>query len=125
MNQMNRSSRDLELNSNCKRAIKTTMIGALSRFEKSFGYLWGHGKSEAKGDKLTDHEKIFLELWLKLREEVLDCGNEQSRIVDKEFDKFIVRFNGYQYKFKVRQPSPQDYQSYQNKCNTGDKNGNV
>jgi hypothetical protein len=103
--QSNNLQRDSDLNKNCNRAIKTTMIGAISRFEKAFGYLWGQGK-----EQLTENEQKFLALWLQTRNEVLDCGNEQSRIIDKEFKKHIVKPN-YQYKFKV--------------VNRRDVNGNV
>lgn len=93
--QNNNYPKGSDLSKNCGRAIKTTMIGAIAKFEEAFGYLWGQGKEE-----LTENEKKFLNLWLQTRNKVLDCGNEQSRIVDKEFKKYIVKYN-YQYKFKV------------------------
>lgn len=105
MNQQNRSlDKDLALQANTNRAIRTTFIGAIAQFEKGFGYLWGHNKS--KGEPLTDSEQRFLKLWLQVRNSVLDCGNEQSRVIDREFEKFIVRYNGYQYKFEVRPKQP-------------------
>jgi len=80
------------LNSNVNRAIRTTFIGAIAQFEKSFGYLWGHNKDRYT---LTDSEKNFLRLWLPTRNAVLDCGNEQSRVIDREFRKFTVTKNTY------------------------------
>ncbi len=101
MNQIRQDeNKDEQLNSNCKRAVKTSFIGALANFEKGFGYLWGYGKS--KEESLTDHEKLFLHRWLQVRESVLDCGNAQCRIIDREFEKFIVKYNGFQYKFNVK-----------------------
>lgn len=91
-----RSEKDLELEANCKRAIRTAFIGAISQFEQSFGYLWGHGK---KPEYLTENEKKFQKLWLQTRENILDSGNRQSRIINKEFEKFVVEYVGYQYKF--------------------------
>lgn len=100
MNRQNKDSdKDLELNSNVHRAIRTTFIGAISQFEKSFGYLWGHGKDKSE---ITENQKKFLDLWLQTRNNILDFGNAQSRIIDREFEKFIVKYNGYQYKFQVK-----------------------
>lgn len=98
--QTTHSEKDLELNNNCKRAVRTSFIGALANFEKGFGYLWGHGKP--KDEALTDNEKLFLQRWLQVRESVLDCGNTQCRIIDREFDKFIIKYNGFQYKFSIK-----------------------
>lgn len=100
MNQQNKDlDKDLELSKNVHRAIRTAFIGAISQFEKSFGYLWGHGKDKAE---ITENQQRFLDLWLQTRINILDCGNAQSRIIEREFEKFIVKYNGYQYKFQVK-----------------------
>lgn len=93
------SDKDSELVNNSKRAVRTAFIGAIAQFEKGFGYLWGHGKNK---ENLTDSEKKFLSLWLQVRNYILDCGNEQTRIIDREAEKFIVKWNGYQYKFDFK-----------------------
>ncbi len=124
----NNLEKDSELATNCKRAIRTTFIGAISQFERSFGYLWGHNKPK---EELTENQKKFLELWLQTRKNILDCGNEQSRIINNEFEKYIVKYNGYQYKFKVvprnQLPPNTRYDSENNVyiIDTKGKNGNV
>lgn len=89
----------LVLNNNTKRAIRTAFIGAIAQFERNFGYLWGHNKQK---EELTDNQKKFLELWLQVRNSILDLGNAQCRIIDKEFEKYIIKYNGYQYKFNMK-----------------------
>lgn len=101
MNQQmsNWPNRSKNLIDNVKKSIQTTIIGAISKIEREFGYLWGHGKEK---DKLTENEQKFLKIWLKLRKDMLDCSGNESRRMDKEFDKYVIQYNNYQYKFKVR-----------------------
>ena len=91
------SPRDLELKANVKRAITTSFIGAISEFEKAFGYIWGHNKQE-----LTENQQKFLELWKQIRNNIMNVGNEQCRIMDREFEKFDVKYVGRYYQFKVK-----------------------
>src|SRR5687767_13493781 len=56
--------------------MNTTFIGALSSFEKNFGFLWGQGKKDA--DR-TDEEKQLNQIWQNIRTEVLNNGNNQLR----------------------------------------------
>lgn len=59
-----------------ERAIKTTMIGAISEFEKMFGHLWGHG---AKDGETTQEEDDMYEDFMYMRDVILDLGNDQIR----------------------------------------------
>lgn len=81
--------------------FQTTMIGALSEFEKSFGYLWGFDKSEE--EPLTDKEEKFLDLWEDTRNRILNNGNNQLRKSVSEIKKRTgeggLRYN---YKFNAR-----------------------
>lgn len=61
--------------------IKTTMIGAIARIEQKFGVFWGFGKPD---DQKTDRQKKIYSLFMELREEILDLGNEQIRKFKKE-----------------------------------------
>jgi hypothetical protein len=63
-------------------AIRTSFIYALEAFEKEFGYLWGEDKAE--NEVLTDIETQFEDKYLKVRNKVLDNGNNNIR-----------RFNGF------------------------------
>lgn len=59
-----------------EKAIKTTMIGAIERIEKAFGHLWAHDKED--GDEtITDEEEEMYDVYMSLRESILDFGNEQ------------------------------------------------
>jgi predicted hydrocarbon binding protein len=67
-------------------ALRTSMIGSLDRIEQKFGHLWGHNKNE---DELTDEDEDMYEIYMELREEILDYGNEQ-----------ICKLKGIQWKKK-------------------------
>lgn len=54
--------------------IRTTMIGAISAIECVLGSLWGIDK---KPDDRTDYEADVFELFLDVREKILDLGNSQ------------------------------------------------
>lgn len=72
------------------------MIGALSEFEKSFGYLWGIDKDE--NHPLTDKEEKFWDIWEETRNRVLNNGNHQLRKAISEIDKSLGNTK-YTYKF--------------------------
>lgn len=61
--------------------IRTTMIGAISKIEDKFGIFWGFGKSN---EERTERQKKIYSLFMELREEILDLGNEQIRKFRKE-----------------------------------------
>ena len=56
-------------------AIRTLMIGSIDRIEDKFGDLWGHFKSE--DEETTPEEDELYELFMELRESILDFGNQQ------------------------------------------------
>jgi hypothetical protein len=57
-------------------AIRTTMIGAIERVERVFGHLWAHEKQD--GDPtITEEQEQLYDLFMELREEILDFGNKQ------------------------------------------------
>lgn len=80
--------------------FQTTMIGALSEFEKSFGYLWGYHKPEE--EDLTEKEEQFLDKWEETRNRILNNGNNQLRKATSEIKKIDGNIN-YSYKFNVRE----------------------
>jgi len=92
---MNRDTEDLL----CKR-FKTTMIGAISEFEKSFGYLWGIHKSE--NEDLTEREEQFLDIWENTRNRILNNGNNQLRRALSDVNK-LEGNQQYKYNFKYRE----------------------
>ena len=80
--------------------LKTSFIGALSQFEQEFGYLWGHGKGQ---DELTDEELKMRIKWEKVRNNVLNNGNNQIRAIQNELTQYTVKWNRYQYNISVKE----------------------
>ena len=81
-----------------EKRIQTTMIGAIARVEKHFGFLWGHNK---EGD-LTDEEEQYADMWDFTRNEILNHGNNQIRNIKEDFYQYGGIFKTrYQYNFQV------------------------
>jgi hypothetical protein len=79
-----------------EKRMTTIMIGALARFEENFDYLWEDNKANAD---------YFLSLWQKARQEVLDYGNNQIRLAQKDLEKLYNQKHTkykYHYKFDMR-----------------------
>lgn len=76
-----------------KKKIQTTMIGALSTLEQSFGFLWGFDVPE---EQRTPEQKKIYEIYEEARAQILDRGNTQIRNLDSEFVQYeIVRKKHY------------------------------
>ncbi len=73
---------DKFLQQSCRR-IQTTMIGALSKMENSFGHLWGHFKD----GPLTEQEEAFADLWDDTRNAILNQGNKEIRNLKQDHEK--------------------------------------
>lgn len=83
-----------------EKRIETTMIGALSRFENIFGYLWGHHKNH--NEQLTDKEVYFDNLWQDVRNNILNHGNQQIRAMNNDMNKHSTQTPlKYNYKFRL------------------------
>ncbi len=79
-----------------EKRLKTIMIGSISRFENTFGYLWNHGF-----DIDTDQHEFFRRKWDDLRNDLLNHGNNQIRLaVDTIYDFFDQKENKYKYSYK-------------------------
>lgn len=82
--------------------FRTTMIGALSRFEKIFGEeVWGFEVDDAD---LTERQKENQEKWQLARTEILNNGNNQMRASLAEVDNNTIRYNKMEYNFILKQP---------------------
>ena len=76
-----------------KKKVQTTMIGALSTLEGSFGFLWGFDVAEE--DKTLEQKKVY-EIYEEARAQILDRGNTQIRNLESEFVNYdIVRKKHY------------------------------
>lgn len=102
----NRSKETLKRHVSTK--LRTTMIGALDKFEKIFGNLWGHGKAAAE---LTPEEAENRKLWELVRTEVLNNGNNQLRAAMSEVDQYTIKYNKQRYDFVVVKPGEQGEQN--------------
>jgi hypothetical protein len=78
------------LSSIIRKKIQTTMIGSLSSVEEHFGFLWAE---DAPYDE--DQKSAMLDLFNKVRSEILDKGNGQSRNVDAELSQYDVKWLRY------------------------------
>lgn len=81
---------------NIEKRFQTIMIGAISRFENTFGYLWNHG-DEPKNDA----QYVFRDKWEDLRQDLLNHGNFQIRQAIKDLDKHL-RASEYQYNYHFK-----------------------
>lgn len=79
--------------------MKTTMIGALAKFEENFGSLWGHGLDDSE---LTDVQRQYKELWNLTRTEILNNGNNQLRAAKDEINCYTVKFNKFETEFIIK-----------------------
>lgn len=95
-----------KLKQDIKKKITTTMIGALSSFEKRFGKLWGIDRPE--DEDLTPQEERFLNIWLEVREEILDRGNAQIGAAQANLDNYNIETARYHYKFYQRREDERD-----------------
>lgn len=73
-----------------RKKIQTTMIGALSSIEEHFGFLWAEDSPYSKEEKAA-----MLDLYNKVRSEILDKGNNQARNVDAELAQYDVTWLKY------------------------------
>jgi hypothetical protein len=80
-----------------RKKIETTMIGALSSIEEHFGFLWLENSPYSDEEKAT-----MLDLYNKVRSEILDKGNTQSRNVDAELAQYEVKWQKYTMTIPVK-----------------------
>lgn len=83
-----------EIIKNMETRMRTIMIGALSRMENSFGYLWNHGD-----DPETTNQKQFADKWENLRLELLNHGNNQIRSATEDLRYFFDKQDKYMYNY--------------------------
>lgn len=74
--------------------MRTIMIGALSRIEDTFGYLWNHGDEPE-----TANQKLFSDKWENLRLELLNHGNNQIRLAADDLRYFFDKQDKYIYNY--------------------------
>lgn len=93
-----------------KKKMSTTMIGAISSFEKFFGFLWGHDAPLLdwqrsflqKLEKAGVSKEVLKEVWTEARNEVLTKGNNQIRAFEQELDQYDVKWNKHNLPLKFK-----------------------
>ena len=93
-----RSDSKQRLSKILRKKIETTMIGALSSIEEHFGFLWTEG-SPYEGEE----KAAMLDLYNKIRSEILDKGNTQARNVDAELAQYDLKWLKYTMTIPVKQ----------------------
>lgn len=86
-----------------KKKVETTMIGALSSIEEHFSFLW-----TTEGESLSPEQKVMYDIFQKVRSEILDKGNTQSRNIDAELSQYDVKWLRYQATIPVNSPENTD-----------------
>lgn len=81
-----------------EKRMQTIMIGAISKFEENFGYLWGQNVPEDQ--ELSAQQLDFLNHWERTRNQILNQGNNQIRNNKDDFLKWGGAFRqSYHYNF--------------------------
>lgn len=70
--------------------VLSSFIHALSEFEKEFGEMWGHFIED--DNKLSDEQFKNYEKYEELRKRILDYGNNQKRLIQKDLSNFNVEY---------------------------------
>ena len=78
--------------------VETTMIGALSSIEEHFSFLW----TSSSGDELSPEQKIMFDTFQKVRSEILDKVNTQSRNIDAELSQYDIKWLRYSVNIPVQ-----------------------
>jgi transcription termination factor Rho len=73
--------------------VRTTMIGALETIEQHFGFLWEEDGAEAQ---------MMREIYDKIRNEILDRGNNQIRNLATEIAQYEVEWKRYHMQLPVK-----------------------
>lgn len=81
-----------------KKKVETTMIGALSSVEEHFSFLW----TNEDGAELSTEQRIMFDTFQKVRSEILDKGNSQSRNVDAELSQYDIKWLKYSINIPVK-----------------------
>ena len=74
-----------------EKRFKTVFVGALSKVEESFGLLWGG--DDIDEENMTPEQLKWYEIFLKLRDDIFDQGNDQKKKCINDLDRCKARIN--------------------------------
>ena len=76
---------------------KTPLLGT------KFGFLFGLSEDgHDSGLELSEQEARMKDLFMELRKEILDIGNQQMKNVESEIEQYDVKWNRYQITLPVK-----------------------
>lgn len=81
-----------------KTKLSTTMIGAIASLEEHFGFLWNNPNGESPSPEQEEMKRLFL----IVRSEILDKGNNQSRNIDVELSNYEIEWKKFRLTLPVR-----------------------
>jgi hypothetical protein len=87
-----------KLHNTIKSFLMTTAIGDISKFETSFGDLWGHGLTE---DKLTQDQLDNRRIWNEVRTKILDELNKKIRLLESIFGEYTIEWKRYHKELRI------------------------
>ena len=79
--------------------IQTTMIGALAAIEEKFKEFW----EPEEGEKMNKEQQNLYNLFQEIRSSILDNGNNQIRLLEKDIENFDVEARQYHIQLKVKE----------------------
>ena len=91
-----------------KKKIQTTMIGALSTVEDSFGFLWGFNPDDGDDEDLTPEQRHLKNIYEDARAKILDRGNTQIRNLEIDFTNYEVTRKKHYINLPVMPTQDQD-----------------
>jgi len=69
-----------------EKRFKTVFVGAVSKIEEAIGTLWGGDEVDEKN--MTPTQLKWYEIFLELRDDIFDQGNEQKNKCMKDLNRF-------------------------------------
>ena len=81
----------LTINKTIEKRFKTVFVGAIYKIEESFGSLWGGDEVDEKN--MTPMQLKWYEIFLELRDDIFDQGNEQKNRCVKDLNRFKSNLN--------------------------------
>ena len=82
---------------NISKKFKTTMIGAIARYEAAFGELWGQDT-----DNPSEEQQELRRVWEEVRTDILNNGNSQLRAALEEIAQYTMSWDKYKTNLIVR-----------------------
>ena len=74
-----------------EKRFKTVFVGALSKVESAFGELWGG--DDIDEENMTEEQLKWYEIFLELRDDIFDQGNDQKKKCIHDLSVFQTRIN--------------------------------